>query len=70
MDEQNTNPALEEFARSASALRDALRSVIVGQERPIDEILAALFCGGHVLLEGVPGVAKTLLARYVTEITT
>jgi MoxR-like ATPase len=67
MDEQNSNPALEEFARSASTLRDALRGVIVGQERPIDEILAALFCGGHVLLEGVPGVAKTLLARCLAQ---
>ena len=67
MDEQNSNPALEEFARSASTLRDSLRGVIVGQERPIDEILAALFCGGHVLLEGVPGVAKTLLARCLAQ---
>jgi MoxR-like ATPase len=39
-----------------------LRQVVVGQEEAVDHILAALVLGGHVLLEGVPGVAKTLLA--------
>jgi len=39
--------------------------VVVGQQRPLDLILVALSVGGHVLLEGVPGTAKTLLARSV-----
>jgi MoxR-like ATPase len=53
-----------------SALRDAGRRLaaeigkaVVGQAAAIEELLAALFAGGHVLLEGVPGVAKTLLAK-------
>jgi MoxR-like ATPase len=52
-----------------SQLRDAVRSevakVVVGQEEAVDMLLAAAAVGGHVLLEGVPGVAKTLLANAV-----
>ena len=46
-----------------------LRKVIVGQERAIHEMVAALLAGGHALLEGVPGTAKTLMAR-LTALTT
>ena len=42
------------------AIRQELSKVIVGQERLIDRLLLALLCDGHVLLEGTPGVAKTL----------
>lgn len=42
------------------AIRKELQKVIVGQERLIDRLLLALLCDGHVLLEGTPGVAKTL----------
>ena len=42
-------------------LRTAVHSVIVGQDRVIDEVMIALACGGHALIEGVPGLAKTLL---------
>src|SRR5437764_89945 len=51
-------------------LRDAVRAevakVVVGQETTVDMLLAAASVGGHVLLEGVPGVAKTLLANAVS----
>jgi MoxR-like ATPase len=47
------------------ALRTAIRRRIVGQDLAIDELFAALLARGHVLLEGVPGVAKTLLVRVV-----
>ncbi len=52
-------------ANSVAALRTAIRRRIVGQDAAIDELLAALLARGHVLLEGVPGVAKTLLVRVV-----
>ena len=42
-------------------LRAAVHSVIVGQDRVIDEVMIALACGGHALIEGVPGLAKTLM---------
>ena len=47
----------------ARKLEDQLKKVIVGQDETIHGLLAALFTGGHVLLEGVPGTAKTLLVR-------
>ena len=46
---------------AAERLRAAVHTVIVGQDRVIDEVLIALVCGGHALIEGVPGLAKTLL---------
>jgi MoxR-like ATPase len=45
------------------ALREQIRRVVVGQDDVLDLMLVALLCEGHVLLEGVPGTAKTLLAR-------
>jgi MoxR-like ATPase len=50
---------------AVSALRTAIRRRIIGQDLAVDELLAALLARGHVLLEGVPGVAKTLLVRVV-----
>ncbi|MFZ5476611.1 MAG: AAA family ATPase [Myxococcota bacterium] len=47
----------------ADALRGALARAVVGQRGAVTELCVALLAGGHVLLEGVPGVAKTLLAR-------
>src|ERR671939_292884 len=54
-------------ATALSTLRDRVAAevgrVVVGQDEVVDLLLAAAVVGGHVLLEGVPGVAKTLLAR-------
>ncbi|MGC9039748.1 MAG: AAA family ATPase [Roseiflexus sp.] len=47
----------------ATALRTEAAKVIVGQDEPLTQMMIALFCGGHVLLEGVPGTAKTLMAK-------
>jgi MoxR-like ATPase len=55
-----------ELSRSAeqlSAVRIQLSNVILGQDSVIEQILITLLCGGHALLEGVPGVAKTLTIR-------
>jgi MoxR-like ATPase len=46
-----------------AGLRAALARVVVGQEAAVDAVLAAYAAGGHVLIEGVPGIGKTLLAR-------
>ena len=45
-----------------------LRKVIVGQDEVVDEVLMALFCGGHCLITGVPGLAKTLLVKTLSQI--
>jgi len=54
---------IAELARRRTKLIAALRPVIVGQEQTIDLLLIAALCQGHALLVGVPGLAKTLLAR-------
>ncbi|AIY18676.1 AAA domain-containing protein [Pimelobacter simplex] len=45
------------------AVRDEVAKAVVGQEAAVSGLLVALLCGGHVLMEGVPGTAKTLLVR-------
>ncbi|HTN53205.1 MAG TPA: AAA family ATPase [Anaeromyxobacter sp.] len=52
-----------DLARAAARLEAEVGKAVVGQRGPVAELLAALLAGGHVLLEGVPGVAKTLLAK-------
>src|ERR1700738_2860139 len=48
--------------------RTEIAKVIVGQEEVIEQLLVTLFAGGHVLIEGIPGTAKTLLVRVVAQI--
>ena len=50
-------------------LRREVGRVIIGQERVVEELLLAVLAGGHALLEGVPGLAKTLLVRTLAEAT-
>ena len=54
---------IEQFSEHVSQLRASLRRVFFGQDEVIDLLLAAFHVGGHVLLEGVPGLGKTLLAK-------
>ena len=56
-------------AADIAALKGAIEKTIVGQGAVVDDVVTALVAGGHVLLEGVPGVAKTLLARAVAAAT-
>ncbi len=49
--------------QAAQKIRTEMAKVVVGQGEVIDQVLVALLCEGHVLLEGVPGIAKTLIAR-------
>jgi len=57
----------EELLAAASRLREEVARRIVGQENVIEEILMALLAGGHALLVGVPGLAKTLMIKSVSE---
>jgi len=58
-----TTDTLQQASRQAQALRVELRKAVIGQDQVIDDVLTALIAGGHVLLEGVPGLGKTLLVR-------
>ncbi|MBM3882125.1 MAG: MoxR family ATPase [Verrucomicrobia bacterium] len=59
----NTDEQIGLFRQTYGALRAEIGKVIVGHEAVVDSTLAALLAGGHVLLEGVPGLGKTLLVR-------
>ena len=50
------------------ALQNEMAKVVVGQKEAIDQILMALFCRGHALMVGVPGLAKTLMVRTISQI--
>ena len=50
-------------ARTLARIREAVGTVVVGKEEVVDKLLVAVLCQGHALLEDVPGVGKTLLAR-------
>ncbi|WP_299993066.1 MoxR family ATPase [uncultured Bacteroides sp.] len=56
------------FSGKIQELWDRIASVVVGQEQTVDLLLTAILADGHVLIEGVPGVAKTLLARLVARL--
>jgi len=59
---------LTTFAEKVQMLREQISGVIVGQQEAVDLLLTAILSNGHVLLEGVPGVAKTLMARLISKL--
>src|ERR1700746_2634657 len=63
-----TEQAIESFRSAYTALRAEIGKVVVGQEDIVESTVIALFAGGHVLLEGVPGLGKTLLVRTLSEV--
>ena len=64
----STEQAIQSFRESYAALRAEIGKVIVGHEAIVEGTLIALFSGGNVLLEGVPGLGKTLLVRTLSEV--
>lgn len=59
---------LTAFSAKMLQVRQQVATVVIGQDRAIDMLLTAVLADGHVLLEGVPGVAKTLLARLMAKL--
>jgi len=64
----NTEQQIQAFRETYSALRAEIGKVIVGHESIVEGTLISLLAGGHVLLEGVPGLGKTLLVRTLSEV--
>jgi MoxR-like ATPase len=60
--------AISDFVQHARDLERELKKAIVGQHDALRQVLIALFAGGHVLLEGVPGLGKTLLVRTLGDV--
>lgn len=60
---QNDVQAAEALASAASRLRSEISKVVIGQQEVVSQLLTAIFCNGHALLVGVPGLAKTLLVQ-------
>jgi MoxR-like ATPase len=58
---------LTSLSESIAAMKAELNTVIVGQEKMIDQLLVAFLSNGHILLEGVPGVAKTITAKLLAQ---
>jgi MoxR-like ATPase len=64
----STEEQIESFRRTFESLRAEIGKVIVGHHDIVEGTLTAIFGGGHVLLEGVPGLGKTLLVRTLSEV--
>jgi MoxR-like ATPase len=64
----NPKEQIEKFREVYNGLREEIGKVIVGQQEIVDGTLNALFANGHVLLEGVPGLGKTLLVRTLSQV--
>ena len=60
--------AVEDFIFKYNSFRDEISKVIIGQDQVIKEVLISIFCNGHCLLVGVPGLAKTLLVQTIAEV--
>src|SRR3954452_2607544 len=65
---QNEVAAVAALAESYKTLRAEIAKVIIGQDDVVEQLLTGLFARGHVLLVGVPGLAKTLLVSTVAQI--
>src|SRR2546423_7503560 len=57
----------EQFRQAYRRVREEIGKVIVGHDEIVDGVLTCLFVGGHALLEGVPGLGKTLLIRTLAD---
>ncbi len=59
--------AVEQLVKKYNALKTEIKKVIVGQDEVVEQVLLSIFAGGHALLIGVPGLAKTLLVNTVSQ---
>jgi MoxR-like ATPase len=65
--ESTLQPEIDQLNERVMRIKQEIGKAVVGQETTIDLLLAGIFTGGHILLEGVPGIAKTLTAKLVAK---
>ena len=58
---------IEEFVVKYNEFKNEIGKVVIGQDAVIKQVLISIFCNGHCLLVGVPGLAKTLLVQTISE---
>ena len=67
LDTEETRALIEDFHSSFNAIRGEVRKIIVGQDEVVEHLLLTLLVGGHCLITGMPGTAKTLLVRTLAQ---
>ena len=65
---ENEVEVAKKLVNAYDEIREQLGRVIVGQEEVVEELMIALFCGGHCILEGVPGLAKTMIISTLSQL--
>ena len=63
-----SQPNIQEINSGLSEIRSEIKKVIIGQDEMVDLLLIGILCSGHILIEGVPGVAKTLAAKLLAKV--
>ena len=63
----NEVKSVDEFIVKYNEFKNEIAKVIVGQEEAVQQVLISIFCNGHCLLVGVPGLAKTLLVQTIAD---
>ena len=59
--------AIDKFVEKYNEFKNEIAKVIVGQDDVVEQVLISIFCNGHCLLVGVPGLAKTLLVKTIAD---
>ena len=67
MSEQEARAEIEAFRKKIGTLREEIARIIVGHREVVDGVLTCMLAGSHALLEGVPGLGKTMLVRTLAE---
>ena len=65
---RNDRQAVEQLIAGRARIDQELSKIIIGQKEVIEELMIALFAGGHCLITGAPGLAKTLLVKSIAQI--
>src|ERR1700693_4239107 len=65
--EVSTDQRVADFRKIFARAESEIARVIVGHQDVVRKLLTALFCGGHILIEGVPGLGKTLMVKAASE---